>query len=98
MTIFRKNRELLDKLVDVAEDEEKPGEVYEKAKEWAEDKRLIGLIKSGCFDEKGEKLEGDEYERFCMRGLDLERLLKISPRIIKEKMEQTDNLKGTDVT
>jgi|GEM_PF-1452782 len=91
------NHRLLDKLVDLSEGETKPDEVDEKTKEWAENKRLIGLIKSGCFDEKGEKKKGGEYEQFCMRGLDVEKLLKISPRVIQGEMEQTENLKGTDV-
>jgi tRNA A37 threonylcarbamoyladenosine biosynthesis protein TsaE len=94
---LEKNHKLLDELVDIAEGEQNPDEIYDKAEEWAEDRRLVGLIKSGCFDVKNKKQEGDEYERFCMRGLDIEKLLKISPRIIQGEIEQTENLKGEEV-
>ena len=89
---LERNHKLLDELVGIAEGETKPDEVVEKTKEWAEDKRLIGLIKSGCFD-KNNKKTGNEYQRFCMRGLDVERLLKISPRVIQGEMEQNENIK-----
>ena len=84
---LERNNKMLDDLVDYLEGETKQENVDEKIKEWAEDKKLIGLIKSGCFDEKGAKKTGDEYGRFCMRGLDVERLMKIAPRIKQTEIE-----------
>ncbi len=85
---LEKNPRLLDKLVDVAEGEEKPGNPDSRIKEWAENERLIGLIKSGCYDENETKKTGDEYERFCMRGLPVERLMKVAPRAKQMEMFQ----------
>ncbi|MBA7710582.1 hypothetical protein ES703_119525 [subsurface metagenome] len=82
---LERNPRLLDKLVDVAEDENETKD--EKIKEWARDEKLIGLIKSGCFDENKEKKPGGEYERFSMRGLDVDKLMKVAPRVKQMEME-----------
>jgi hypothetical protein len=81
------NPRLLDKLVDVAEGEIEPKDIDEKIKEWKSDERLIGLIRSGCFDENKKKKPGGEYERFSMRGLDVEKLMKVAPRVKQMEME-----------
>jgi hypothetical protein len=78
---LERNYDLLDELVDVAESGKKPEKVDGRIKEWAEDEKLIGLIKSGCFDKDGKKKTGGEYERFCMRGLDAEKLMRVAPRV-----------------
>jgi len=94
---LERNNKLLDNLVDIAEGEKKQEDFDSMAvREWKDDNKLIRLIKSGCFDDKGEKKPENEYRRFCMRGLDIERLLKISPRIIQGEMEQVENLGGTE--
>jgi hypothetical protein len=87
ITDLKRNHRLLDKLVSTAKGEEKPEDPDSKIREWAEDERLIGLIKSGCFDENQERKTGDEYERFCMRGLDVGRLMKVAPQVKQMEME-----------
>ena len=42
---------------------------------------IDAAIKSGCFDENEEKKSEREYERFSMRGLEVEKLMKVSPRV-----------------
>lgn len=79
---LERNPRLLDKLVDVAESANEPIDIDGKIKEWNRDEKLIGLIKSGCFDENKEKKPGGEYERFSMRGLDVKKLLQVAPRFM----------------
>ncbi len=78
---LERNYGLLNELVDVAEGENEPEKINDKIKEWKKDERLIGLIKSGCFDENGKKKTGGEYERFSIRRLDVEKLIKVAPRV-----------------
>ena len=42
---------------------------------------MIGLIKSVCFYGNGKKKTGGEYERFSMKGVDVEKLMKVAPRV-----------------
>ncbi len=78
---LEQNYKLLGELADFAEKEKKPGKVAEGIKEWKEEEKLIGLIKSGCFDKDNKKKKKGEYERFSMRRLDVEKLMKVAPRV-----------------
>ncbi len=91
--VLERDYRLLDELVDVAEGEKKPEEIDKKIKEWATDEKLIDLIKSGCFDEKEKKKKEGEYKRYSMRGLNVERLMKVAPRIkqMVELEKRTDD-------
>ncbi len=93
---LERNYKLLDTLVDIAEGketDETDERPKERAKEWAEDEQLIGLLKSGCSDEKEQKKTEGERKRYSMRGLEVERLMKVAPRIkqMDELEKRTDD-------
>lgn len=86
---------LLNKIAEFTEDGKDSKEADTSIKEWVEDDKLIGLIKSGCFDDEKTKKRAEEYKRFSMRSVDVEKLMKVSPRV-EESIEETSSVDESD--
>ena len=83
---------LLEELVEEAEGqaEGKANEKKKKPKEnglyferWADDEKLMELMKAGCENDK----DAEKCRRFSLKGLDVKKLLRVAPRVMSDEEE-----------
>jgi hypothetical protein len=82
---------LLEELVEATEwraegksnEKKKPKENGLYFERWADNEKLMELLKAGCENEKDEK----KYWRFSLKGLDVKKLLQVAPYVMSVEEE-----------